>query len=341
LVIGILPWPVLAIFSSIREEASREYERFAVMALAALAVAAVLHGWRSRQISESAAIVLLSITALLELGTVTGQGFRQRETPGGYLQVLESHGDVIAFLKKQSDFVRLEVDTDALPYNIGDWDGVDQFRAYLSGMTSNLVPFEIERLKGGPVASNVFGLNYAVGTKPFRAGQIEVFHSASGLNVYRNPDALPRLWTVHRLRAIAGPDLVSQLASADLKHEVFLKGPVPDLVDCSGPDNITLLGRENEWITIRAEMACKGLLVLNQTFYPGWQVLVDGRPARIEEADGALQSVLVDPGNHRVDFRYRPWNVYWGGLLTALGLGAALFLALYNRARHSKSPGLR
>jgi hypothetical protein len=170
LIIGVLPWPVLAVLSSIRQEAGHEYAQFAVAAMAALAVAAVLYGWQSKPISERAAIALLSITALFELGTVTGQGFRHRETQGGYLPVLESHADVVDFLRKRSDFVRLDVDTDALPYNIGDWDGIDQFRAYLGGMTSNLVPFEIERLKGGAVASNLFGLNYAVGTKPFRAG---------------------------------------------------------------------------------------------------------------------------------------------------------------------------
>lgn len=245
--------------------------------------------------------------------------------------MLERDADVITFLKKQSDFVRLEVDTDAVPYNVGDWDGIDQFRACLGGMTSNLVAFEIERLKGGPVASNLFGLNYAVGSKAFRAGQIEVFHGASGLNVYRNPDALPRLWTVHRLRAIAGRDLVSQLASVDLKREVLLKGQPPALDDCSGPDNVALLGRDHTGITIKAEMACKGLLVHNQTSYPGWKALVDGRPAAIEEADGALQSVVVEAGTHRVDFRYRPLTVYWGGLLTAAGLGAALLLAVMRR----------
>jgi hypothetical protein len=339
LTIGVLPWPALAIVSSIRPEAAHEYGQFAVAALAALAVAAVLHGWQIKQISEGAAVALLAITALFELGTVTGQSFRHRETPGGYLPVLERHADVIDFLKKQSDLVRLEVDTDALPYNIGDWDGIDQFRAYLGGMTSNLVPFEIERLKGGAVASNLFGLNYAVGTKPFRAGQTEVLHGASGLNVYRNPDALPRLWTAHRLRTMASHDLVSQLASADLKREVFLDAPLPALEDCGAPDSITLLGWENERIAMRAQMACKGLLVLNQTPYPGWQAFIDGSSAPIEEADGALQSVVVDAGTHRVEFRYRPWTVYWGGLLTAVGLGAALLLALFNKASAKRASG--
>jgi hypothetical protein len=328
LAVGILPWPFLAIFSSIKEEASREYERFAVMALVALAVAAVLHGWRSKRLSERAAVTLLSLTAVFELGTVAGQGYRHRETPGGYLQVLDRHADVIGFLKKQADFVRLEVDTDAIPYNIGDWDGIDQFRAYLSGLTSNVVPFEIERLKGGPVASNLFGLNYAVGARPFRPGQTEVFHGAAGLNVYRNPEALPRLWTVHRLRAMAGRDLISQLESADLKHEVLLAGSVPALDACSAGDSVTLLGRDAARIAIKARMACKGLLVLNQTSYPGWQATVDGHPARIEEADGVLQGVVVEAGTHTIDFRYLPITVYWGGLLTAIGLGAVSLLAL-------------
>lgn len=66
--------------------------------------------------------------------------------------------------------------------------------------------------------------------------------------------------------------------------------------------------------------------------------MVDGRPATIEEADGALQVVVVAAGTHSVDFRYRP-TVYWRGLLTALGLGAALFLALYNKASAERASG--
>jgi uncharacterized membrane protein YfhO len=88
-------------------------------------------------------------------------------------------------------------------------------------------------------------------------------------------------------------------------------------------------------------MACQGLVILNQTFYAGWQALIDGRPARIEEADGALQRVVVGAGTHSVDFRYRPGTVYWGGLLTAIGLSAALLLALLRRRVTSLNPALK
>jgi uncharacterized membrane protein YfhO len=111
---------------------------------------------------------------------------------------------------------------------------------------------------------------------------------------------------------MAGRDLISGLASADLKHEASLAGSRPPLYGCGGSETITLLDRDSARITIRAQMACQGLVILNQTFYPGWQALIDERPARIEDADGALQSVVVGAGTHRVDFCYRPWTVYWG-----------------------------
>ncbi|MCU1274509.1 MAG: hypothetical protein JWO48_1940, partial [Bryobacterales bacterium] len=54
-VLGLLPWPVLAVLSIVRREASLEYERIAVLALVALALAAILYGWKSQYLSARAA----------------------------------------------------------------------------------------------------------------------------------------------------------------------------------------------------------------------------------------------------------------------------------------------
>src|SRR5262249_46078661 len=196
------------------------------------------------------------------LGTLMGQGYRHRETPGGYLHVLDEDADIASFLRRQPDFVRLDVDMHVLPYNIGDWEGLDQFQAYLGGMTANLVPFGIEMMQGGPLAAKLFGLNYAVGRQPLRAAQVEVFHGASGLNVYRNAEAFPRVWTVHQLSSINSHDLISRLASADLRREVVLTGPGPKVDECGKGDEVKLLRREATHIAIEARMACKGMVIL-------------------------------------------------------------------------------
>ena len=329
--VGILPWPVLAIVASLRSEASLEYERLAVLGIVALTLAALLYAWTSRRISEATAIGLIFVVVLFELGTVLGANYRHRETPGGFLAELEKNDDVVDFLRKQPDLVRVEVDTDAVPYNIGDWDGIDQFRAYLGGMTWNVARFEIDRLKGGRLAPELFALNYFLGRQPIRSDQQEVFQGRSGLKVYRNPEVFPHFWTAHESVSVTDAELMSRLQTADLRQQVFFKGNAPGLEKCAANDEVKLVDRRDTQLVLDVRMACNGMLIASETFYPGWIAAIDGRPAAIYEAYGALQGVVVGAGAHRIEFRYRPMPVYWGALLTAMGLAAALGLAFLSR----------
>jgi len=40
---------------------------------------------------------------------------------------------------------------------------------------------------------------------------------------------------------------------------------------------------------LKAEMTCDGMVVLSDTYYPGWSAKVDGKPAQIYEVDTALR----------------------------------------------------
>jgi hypothetical protein len=329
--VGALPWPVLAVVASLRSETSLEYERLAVLGMVALALAALLYAWKSQRISESAAISLIFVVMLFELGTVVGGNYRHREAPGGFLAELDKNGDVVEFLRRQPDLSRVEVDTDAVPYNIGDWDGIDQFRAYLGGMTWNVAQFEIDRLKGGRLAPQLFALNYFLGRRPIRSDQQEIFQGRSGLKVFRNPEAFPGFWTVHDAVAVQGVQLIARLQAADLRRQVLLTGNAPTLDACPANDEASLVERRDTRMVFDVRMACKGMLIASETFFPGWAASIDGRTAPIYEAYGALRGVVVDTGRHRIEFRYRPMMVYWGAFLTALGIVAALVLALVRR----------
>jgi uncharacterized membrane protein YfhO len=88
-----------------------------------------------------------------------------------------------------------------------------------------------------------------------------------------------------------------------------------------------MIEREDTRIVLQAQMACKGMLVLSQTMYPGWQAMIDGRRGKIYNAYGVLPGVVIDAGQHRIEIRYRPASVYWGASLTGLGLMMALWLS--------------
>jgi hypothetical protein len=68
----------------------------------------------------------------------------------------------------------------------------------------------------------------------------------------------------------------------------------------------------------RVEAAAPSLLVIADAFYSGWSATVDGRPAEIVPANGALRGVAVDAGAHTVELRYRTPGLVVGALISLL-----------------------
>lgn len=48
-----------------------------------------------------------------------------------------------------------------------------------------------------------------------------------------------------------------------------------------------------------------GVVVIHESYYPGWEARVDGQPARLFPANVLFRGLLVGPGKHRIELRYR------------------------------------
>lgn len=67
------------------------------------------------------------------------------------------------------------------------------------------------------------------------------------------------------------------------------------------------------------------LLVFSESNYPGWLARVDGEVQPIYQTDLLLRGVVVEPGEHSVEFAYRPHLFYWGLLGSVLGVLLAAY----------------
>jgi hypothetical protein len=141
------------------------------------------------------------------------------------------------------------------------------------------------------------------------------------------------MWTVHKGSRVDARDLVSALRGADLRSRVFLTEPVPSFGECAGSDDVHLQKRSDDRIRLEAQMACSGMVVVSQTYFPGWEARVDGHQTHLYEAYGALQGLVVPSGTHEVELVYRPRSVYSGAGLSIVGLIASLLLAFVPRRR--------
>jgi Bacterial membrane protein YfhO len=71
-------------------------------------------------------------------------------------------------------------------------------------------------------------------------------------------------------------------------------------------------------IELAASMQSDGLVVLSDSFYPGWEATIDGQPAPIVRANYFARGVFVPAGEHRVVFTYRPLSFRVGAIVSIL-----------------------
>jgi hypothetical protein len=159
-------------------------------------------------------------------------------------------------------------------------------------------------------------------------------------DLYENAAVLPRAFLVRRVRRVAPESLLEHLKYLDPSEEALISDPVPPgwptrppLTGALPPVRVAELAPHR--VRLETSVAEPALLILSDTYAPGWQAWDNGRPVSIVRADHALRGVFLWPGSHVVEFRYRQ-PAFWLGLTisgaTALGLALCGALAWRRQA---------
>jgi len=83
---------------------------------------------------------------------------------------------------------------------------------------------------------------------------------------------------------------------------------------------------EPGWVGLSARSGGDLLLVLAESYDPGWRVQVDGRPVELERVNGDFMGCRLGKGDHQIEFRFDPPCLRYGKLLSLLGLALLLLI---------------
>jgi hypothetical protein len=195
-------------------------------------------------------------------------------------------------------------------------------------------------------------------TPPFEPTPPYPALSASGLTrVYSGPDArvyrvdgaLPRAWVVHTQRVVdddaAALDAITRpgFDARDVAiTERRLSGLSTKPLSGGGvTGDAEIVRYEPERVVVRARTAQPGLVVLPDTYYPGWRADVDGREVPVERVDYLFRGVRVATGVHTVVLRYEPlsWRIGWVvSLISLIGLAVATVVGIRRRSPSVRPP---
>ena len=102
-------------------------------------------------------------------------------------------------------------------------------------------------------------------------------------------------------------------------------------------DKVEIIEYKNNKVVLKTISSSTKLLVLTDTYYPGWQVLVDNQPNTVIRVDHAFRGVVLDGGEHKVEFIFRPKPLYYGIIISLMTLLLTLIGAITSMKYFDKS----
>jgi hypothetical protein len=205
---------------------------------------------------------------------------------------------------------------------------------------------------------------FLAGTDPVAAGR-EVLRGAGDREGHdpwdpgpdwqlrRNRSAFPRAWIVHYARVrppVSGRDdrddlMQSMQSMYSLRAVAWIETDEPDRLKGSivrmpvGPsETVTVVEHGPQRVELKAVLDRPGLVILADTYYPGWRLTIDGEPATIYRANRLMRGAAVPAGEHTLVYTYRPQSFRVGAVASIAGLVALTALVASSRRGADRAP---
>ncbi len=152
-------------------------------------------------------------------------------------------------------------------------------------------------------------------------------------HLYENKERLPKAFLVAKYLLVKDPksriDLLKSKGfdpTRTLLLEEVPESPHPGGGSGTDVDSVQISKYTLNRIELKAFCNGPRFLFLSETYYPGWQVRIDGQKGKIYRADHTFRAVPLGPGRHNIVLQYRPFSFYFGLLISILtGAGLVVF----------------
>jgi hypothetical protein len=163
-----------------------------------------------------------------------------------------------------------------------------------------------------------------------------VVFKSHAVTVLENQDVLPRAFVVHQAEIVPDSLMIARMRDSAFRPDrsvLLSEGqPLTETGDTTS-DHVEIKDYDAEHVSLDVSTHQPGFLILADTFYPGWQVSVDATSTPLYRADYIFRAVPLSPGQHKVQFEYRPASFFWGALISGCSLILTILITALIRRR--------
>jgi hypothetical protein len=186
--------------------------------------------------------------------------------------------------------------------------------------------------------------------------------NANDFHVVRNEQEFPRAWIVHRVRAVERPVGLSRASRFAAIEEILYANDrywsdetkvsfdPHQLAWVTGDDipevrprlsdqpptkseKVAVTYPSPQQAVLDVDLESPGLVVLADVHYPGWQLTIDEKPAKIYRVNQLMRGALAPAGHHRLVYTFTPRSFQIGLLVSCAGLPCLLLLGIFCKLR--------
>ncbi|MBO06382.1 MAG: hypothetical protein CMI58_05050 [Parcubacteria group bacterium] len=183
---------------------------------------------------------------------------------------------------------------------------------------------------------SLLNVKYIITYEEINDKRVELAYSDEKVNVYRNKGSLPRAFFLSDYKVISdGQEALEYLRSEDNPMDVVVLDKEPVMFR-NGSDeqynnaSVEIKDYSPNKVILNITASSNGILVLSDTFYPGWKAFVDLEETEIMKANTVMRAVIIPKGKHIVKFVYDPVPFNYGlrlGLYTLICVPIMIFVS--------------
>lgn len=196
---------------------------------------------------------------------------------------------------------------------------------------------ETQATLSSDVVLNLFGIKTVLSFVPVTSNTLvltqEGNSAAGSLRMYDNPGALPKAYvTSEATSAATFTEAVSRILSKEFlpgKHVVLETRDIaanPALAQFmrqqhlpSDKPSVQVIKETHTEIIIDVnQLTVPSVLVLTDTYYPGWSATIDGKETPIYPANITQRAIVLPAQSKEVIVRYQPRSVAWGLIISLI-----------------------
>lgn len=166
----------------------------------------------------------------------------------------------------------------------------------------------------------------------FPSNMFQVAYQKDDWHVFKNLYSAPHVFLAHTVQTYKNEADFSEKffsSSFDPASDVLLPALPIELSTNTATGTAIITEYKTDTVSVQTQSATTKILVLTDTYYPGWIAKIDNKPTEIIRANWTQRAVLIPAGTHNVTFDYEPQSVRIGIVLSMISMGLLIFISIY------------